>query len=143
MSINMGTSPPPAAGGREDRSIGELLGELVKETATLVQQEVHLAKTEMSAKVTKVGADVGALAVGGAVLYAGMLTLIAAIVLLLTQLGIMPAWGAALLIGLIVTGVGAFMLKKGLDGIKATDPLPRQTIETLKEDQQWAKNQVG
>jgi len=139
----MGTSPTTAAGGRDDRSIGELLGELVKETATLVQQEVNLAKTEMSAKVTKVGADVGALAVGGAVLYAGMLTLIAAVILLLAQLGVMPAWGAALLIGLIVTGIGAFMLKKGLDGIKNTDPMPRQTMETLKEDQQWAKNQVG
>jgi len=141
MSINMGTSPNVTTGGRDDRSIGELLGELVKETATLVQQEITLAKTEMSQKISKIGADVGALAVGGAVLYAGLLTLIAAIVLLLALW--MPAWGAALLVGLIVTGAGAFMLKKGLDGVKNADPVPHQTIETLKEDQQWAKNQIG
>jgi hypothetical protein len=141
MSINMGTSPNVTTGGRDDRSIGELLGELVKETATLVQQEITLAKTEMSQKISKIGADVGALAVGGAVLYAGLLTLIAAIVLLLALW--MPAWVSALIVGLIVTGAGAFMLKKGLDGVKNTDPVPHQTIETLKEDQQWAKSQIG
>lgn len=51
--------------GRDDRSIGELFAELAQESATLVRQEVQLAKTEMSQKASRVGKDVGFLAAGG------------------------------------------------------------------------------
>jgi VIT1/CCC1 family predicted Fe2+/Mn2+ transporter len=141
MSVNMGTSPNAAA-GRDDRSVGELLGELMRETVTLVQQEINLAKTEMSQKATKVGVNVGAIAVGGAVLYAGVLSLIAALVLMLAHFRVMDAWAAALVVGVIVTVAGGFLVKKGLDALKDIDPAPRQTIETLKEDKEWVQQQL-
>lgn len=68
---------------RDDRSLGELVGDLSRETRTLVRQEVALAKTELTQTATEVGKDVGFLAVGGAVAYAGFLAILAAIILAL------------------------------------------------------------
>jgi len=126
--------------GKDERSLGELFAELAQDTSTLVRKEVQLAKTEMSQKASRVGKDVGFLAAGGAVAYAGLLALLAGVIVLLGQ--VIPMWLAALLVGLVVAGVGYFLVRRGLDALKREDPAPRQTIETLKEDQQWAKDQT-
>ncbi len=68
---------------RDDRSLGELFKDLSHETSTLVRQEVALAKTELTQTATEVGKDVAFLAVGGAVAYAGLLAILAAIILAL------------------------------------------------------------
>lgn len=125
-----------------DRSLGELLSELMHEMTTLVRQEITLAKNEMSQKAATAGKNVGALAVGGAVAYAGLLAIIAAIVLILVRMG-MPAWGAALLVGIIVVAIGGALVSKGLSALKQMDITPQQTVETLKEDSRWAKDQIS
>ena len=125
---------------KNDRSLGELFSELAQDTSTLVRQEMTLAKTEMSQKASRVGKDVGFLAAGGAVAYAGLLAVLAGIIVLLGQ--IIPMWLSALLLGLVVAGVGYFLVRKGLEALKREDLAPRQTIETIKEDQQWAKDQT-
>ncbi len=125
---------------KDDRSLGELFSELAQDTTTLVRKEVQLAKTEMSQKASRVGKDVGFLAVGGAVAYAGLLAVLAGVIVLLGQ--VIPMWLSALLVGLVVAGVGYFLVRRGLDALKREDLAPRQTIETLKEDQQWAKDQM-
>lgn len=130
---------PPAA--KEDRSLGELFGELSRETTTLVRQEVDLAKTEMSQKAAVVGKDVGFLAAGGAVAYAGLLALIAALIIGLGQAGV-TWWLSALVVGLIVVGVGGFLVWRGLDNLKHETMVPQETIGTLKEDARWAKDQA-
>lgn len=127
--------------GRDDRSLGDLFAELTRETSMLVRQEVNLAKTEMTQKASAVGKDIGFLAAGGAVLYAGFLALLAAVILILTALGL-PAWAAALLVGLLVAGGGAFLVQRGLTALRRTNMAPQQTIETLKEDAEWAKQQT-
>ena len=126
--------------GKDERSLGELFAELAQDTSTLVRKEVQLAKTEMSQKASRVGKDVGFLAAGSAVAYAGLLALLAGVIVLLGQ--VIPMWLAALLVGLVVAGVGYFLVRRGLDALKREDLAPRQTIETLKEDQQWAKDQT-
>ncbi len=126
--------------GRDDRTLGELFSELAQETSTLVRQEVDLAKTEMGQKASRVGKDVGFLAAGGAVAYAGLLAILAGVIVLVGQ--VIPMWLSALLVGLVVAGVGYFLVKKGLDALKREDIAPRQTIETLKEDGQWIKDQT-
>ena len=125
---------------RDDRSIGELFAELAQETATLVRQEVQLAKTEMSQKASRVGKDVGFLAAGGAVAYAGLLAILAGVIFLLGLA--IPLWLSALLVGIVVAIVGYFLVKKGLDALKQEDLAPQETITTLKEDKEWAKAQT-
>ena len=125
---------------KDERSLGELFSELAQDTSTLVRQEMTLAKTEMSQKASRVGKDVGFLAAGGAVAYAGLLAVLAGIIVLLGQ--IIPMWLSALLVGLVVAGVGYFLVRKGLEALKREELAPRQTIETIKEDGQWAKDQT-
>lgn len=128
--------------GRDDRSIGELFAELAQESATLVRQEVQLAKTEMSQKASRVGKDVGFLAVGGAVAYAGLLAIIAGLIFLLGDLDFVPLWLSAFVVGIVVAVVGYFLVRKGLDALKQEDLAPQETINTLKEDKEWAKDQT-
>ena len=128
--------------GRDDRSIGELFAELAQESATLVRQEVQLAKTEMSQKASRVGKDVGFLAVGGAVAYAGLLAIVAGLIFLLGDLDFLPLWLAAFVVGIVVAAVGYFLVKKGLDALKQENLAPQETIQTLKEDKEWAKDRT-
>lgn len=126
---------------RDERSLGELFSELAQETSTLVRQEVTLAKTEVSDKASRAGKHVGVLAAGGALAYAGLLAILAAVIVLLNM--VMPLWVAALLVGLAAVVVGYLLVRRGLDALKREDFAPRETIETLKEDQQWAKDQTS
>jgi hypothetical protein len=125
----------------EERTIGELFGELSQDMGLLVRQEAQLAKTEMQAKLTKVTGDLVSLAAGGVVALVGGLAITAAVILLLIDpIGIKP-WLAALIVGVVLGLVGWMMLQRGLKDLKRTDPTPRRTVETIKEDIQWAKEQ--
>jgi hypothetical protein len=124
-----------------DRSLGDLFGDLTRDMGTLVRQEVQLAKTEVTQNATAMGKDLAMMAVGGAIAYAGFLAILAAIVIVLSTLGV-PWWLSALLVGIIVAAVGYILIMRGRDALKKTNMAPRQTIETLKEDAEWAKEQT-
>jgi len=117
----------------DDRSLGDLFADLSRETTTLVRQEIKLASTEMTQKATRAGKDVGFLVAGGAVVYAGVLAILAAIVIGLGQAGL-PWWLAALIVGVVVAGIGYVLIRRGLDNLKHEDMAPRQTIDTIKGD---------
>jgi putative superfamily III holin-X len=125
---------------RDERSLGELFAELARETSTLVRQEVALARTEMTQKATQVGRDAGVIGIGGAIAYAGLLAVVAALILLLGQY--IPLWLSALIVGLVVAGAGYVLIQRGLSALKRADLTPRETIATLKEDAEWAKDQT-
>jgi len=129
------------SGQQDNRSLGELFSALAADTGTLVRQEVELAKTEMTQKATRVGKDIGFLLAGGAVAYAGFLAILAAIAIGLGQLGL-PWWVATLLVGLVVAAIGGFLVMRGISALRQETPLPQQTIDTLKEDAEWAKAQT-
>lgn len=121
---------------RDDRSLGELFGDLTRELTTLVRQEATLAKTEISQKAVSVAKDVGFMAAGGAIAYAGLLAICAALILILGQAGL-TWWASALLVGIVVAAAGGFLVWKGLQALRRLDLVPRQTLESLKEDTQW------
>jgi Putative Actinobacterial Holin-X, holin superfamily III len=125
----------------DERSLGELFADLARETGTLVSREVALARTEMTEKAAQVGKDVAYLAVGGLVAYAGLLAIIAAVILVLAANGV-PLWVSALIVGLVVAAIGYVLVRQSLASLKRQDFAPRQTLETLKEDTQWAKEQI-
>ena len=124
---------------KDERSIGELFSELSRETTELFRQEVQLAKAEMSQKASRVGKNVGFLVVGGVVAYTGVLALVAAGIILLGQ--VIPYWLSAGIVGLVIALVGLFLVVKGANTLRQEDPVPQETVETLKEDSQWLKNQ--
>jgi uncharacterized membrane protein YqjE len=124
-----------------DRSLGELLKQLSQETTQLVHQELELAKAELQQKGKEAGAGAGMFGGAGALGLAALGALTACFILALNA--VMPAWLAALLVA-VVYGIIAFVLvKQGQARVKrAVPPVPEQTIETVKEDVEWAKTQM-
>jgi len=125
---------------KEDHSLGQLFADLMNETRTLLQQEVRLAKTEMTEKASRVGKDITSLVIGGAIAYAGLLAIVAAAAIGLAN--VVPDWLAALIVGLVVAGIGLVMIQQGRKNLTQEDLNPRKTVESLQEDKQWVKEQM-
>lgn len=136
---------------KEERSLGDLFSELATETSTLVRQEVALAQVEITNKATRAGKEIGFLVVGGAVGYAALLIILAALVIGLTLLiSAITDWTytpsaliATLIVGAIVGVVAYMLVTKAITALKNMDLAPRKTIESVKEDAQWIKEQVS
>lgn len=126
---------------QDERSLGDLFSELAQETSTLVRQEVQLAKAELTQSATEVGRAIGFLVVGGAIAYAGFLAILAAIILGLWDAGL-AGWVAALLVGLMVIAISLILIARARAMLKAPNLAPRKTVESLKEDKAWVKEQA-
>jgi hypothetical protein len=124
----------------ENRPLGDLFGDLATDMSNLVRQEVALAKVEVAQKAKYVGKNVGYLVIGGAVAYAALLAIIAAIIMLLAT--IVPHWGSALIVGVVVGVIGWLLIGKAMVALQQADLTPRETVETLKEDATWMKQQI-
>ena len=125
----------------EDRSIGELFGQLTQDMTLLVRQEIQLARVEMSDKISKVTTNVISVAAGGFVAYLGGLALVAALILAIRDLANISLAVSALIVGAVLAIIGYVMLQRGMKELKRVDLSPRRTVETLKDDVQWAKEQ--
>jgi len=124
----------------DNRSLGDLLAELSRETSQLMRKELELATTEMTAKARYAGAKVGIAAVGGALAHAGLLMFLAALVLGMSQLGVTP-WLSALIVSVLTLAVGYMLANRGLAGLRTTNITPTRTVESLKEDARWTTRQ--
>ena len=145
------SNPDAGPNGRavaRDRSLTSLLRELSSESGTLVRQEVALAKAELSEKAAVMGRNLGAVAAGGAVAFAGALLLLFGLAgcLYFALEAFLPNWLAGVLalpvFGAVLALVGYGMIKKGLNTLKNTSPVPEKTVQSLKEDKQWLTNQA-
>ena len=124
----------------EERSLSELFGELMQEVKLFFRQEMQLFKIEMSQKASQAGKDVAFVAIGGALAYTGLLVLLASAILALAL--VIPGWASALIVGLVVVGVGYALLQKGLSDLKQINPTPEHTISSLKETKQWTAHAI-
>jgi uncharacterized protein YacL len=134
---------PPAhdTGDRREWPLGELLKQLSEETTRLVHQEIELAKAELAQKGRQAGMGAGLFGAAGAI---GFLALAALTTCLLLALdAAVPAWLAALIVAVVYGAIAAVLAMRGRAKVKqAVPPLPEQTIETVKEDVQWAKTRM-
>jgi len=126
---------PPQA----DQPLPELLKQLSEQTQTLVKQELALARAEMTQKGKQAG--LGAGFVGGAgVVALGAFGAFTACLIALLATALDHVWLAALIVALVYGAIAAVLGMRGKKEIQeAGPPAPEQTIETLKEDAQWAK----
>ena len=144
-----GLHPPPPGDVRvlagDERGLGDLIGELGRETGLLVQQEVALAKAEIKQEVRTAGKSAASIAAGGAVAYSGLIALVIGLgwgLGMLFDEDLDMVWLGITLMGLLVAGIGYFLLKKGLDTLQDVDPVPERTIRTLKEDKEMLKQEA-
>jgi hypothetical protein len=127
---------------QQERSIGELFGQLSQDMTLLVRQETQLARTEMSEKLSRLSANLISVATGGLVAYMGAWALVAALILGLHELADISPWVSALIVGVILAIAGYAKLKRGLNELKRVDLAPRRTVENIKDDVQAIKNDV-
>ena len=134
---------PPAAAPTEpkqpDKSLGQLVGEMSAEFSSLVRAEVQLAKVELKEEVAKAGKAGGMFGAGAVTGYFALLFASLALAWLLDQ--VMPTALAFFLVALLYGVAAAVLITRGRTEMQKVDPVPRQTVETLKEDVEWAKAQ--
>lgn len=126
---------------RDERSLGDLFSELTDESSRLVRHEIALARTEITDSARQAGKDVGMIAAGGVIAYAGFIVTLGALAILLG--GVMPLWLSTFIVGVIVIAAGVGLTMKGRADLQRVDLTPRQTVESLREDQEWAKDQLS
>jgi cbb3-type cytochrome oxidase subunit 3 len=128
--------------GRRDESLGEVARDLTRDLSLLVRQEVQLAKAEMAEKGRVAAPGVGMIggATGAALLAGGALTAAAILALAI----FLPEWLSALIVGAVLAVVAYVLVKRGKERVaEAGAPIPEQTIETVKEDVEWAKTRAS
>jgi uncharacterized membrane protein YqjE len=122
-------------------STGELVKELSEQTTTLVRKEIELAKAELSQKGKVAGEGAGMFGGAGVLGLLALGTLTTMILALLDKA--MDLWVAALIVTLVYGAIAAVLALSGRDRIKkGMPPAPEQTVETVKEDVQWAKSRA-
>ena len=126
---------------RDDRSLGELFAELSEKTSTLVKKEIELARHEMTRSATDMARKSAMIGVGGAIAYAGFIVLLIGAAWLLATIGL-PTWVAFVLAGGIALAVGAFLAMRAAQALKTVSVVPERTVETIKQDVEWAKEQT-
>jgi Putative Actinobacterial Holin-X, holin superfamily III len=126
---------------RSEPSLGQLFGDLTRQLTTLIRQEIDLARTEMTAKVGSTARDSALMAVGGALIYASIFALMATVILGLIDAGVTP-WLAALIVGVIVAAIGGGLIMVGRNRLASGELAPKRTLETLRDDADWAKERA-
>jgi uncharacterized membrane protein YqjE len=121
-----------------EQSTGDLVKQLTQQVSTLVRQEVELAKVEMTDKGKKAGVGIGMFGGAGVAALLGLGALTAFLILVLDLA--MPAWAAALIVGVIWAAVAGVLALQGREKVKEVGtPLPEETTESVKEDVEWLK----
>ena len=127
---------------RDDRPLGELLGDFSNQTATLVRQEIDLARTEMQAKAATAARSVGLMGAGGVVIHAAFLAVVIGAIAFLSSAFDLDVWLSALLVGLVLAIVGFLLIQQGRSSLTRTSLAPERTIRSLKDDAEWAREQT-
>ncbi len=128
-------------GDRRGAPVSELIRSLVADLVSLARHEADLVKIELKHKVSTAGAAVGMLVVAGLVALYGLATLIAASVLALAI--VLPAWAAALIVGVILFAVAAALVLTGRSRIRAATPLtPKRSMDAAQEDIAWIRQKT-
>lgn len=145
MADSYGEERGPSTGLREparsDRSVAELMKQLSDQSATLVRQELDLAKAELATKGKKAGLGAGMF--GGASLFGvyalGALTACAILALAMA----MDGWLAALIVAVVLGAIAGVLALMGTRNVKqGVPPTPERTIESVKEDVEWTKRRA-
>jgi uncharacterized membrane protein YqjE len=131
---------PPYDQPGSDQSLGDLFGNLTSDLSELVRSEMELARVEIREEAAKAGRAAGLLGAGGLIAYLGLGLMAMAAAWGLAE--VVDAGWAFLIVGVVIATIGAALVMKGRDQLGDVQPVPEETVETLKEDAQWARARV-
>lgn len=125
---------------KADRSIAVLLSDLASETVLLLRQEIALLKAELREKFGRVGQGATAVGAGAAMAFSGWLVLLACAVLALST--VLSPWLAALIVAVVVLAIAGILLLIGKKRLDADQLVPRRTVRSLREDEEWIRERM-
>lgn len=142
MALDPDTREPETFSVRPkaDRSVTSLLSDLATETMLLVRQEIALLKAELREKFGRVGQGATAVAVGAGLAFSGWLVLLACAVLALAT--VLRPWLAALIVAVVVLAIGGVFLLIGKSRLDSDKLMPKRTMRTLREDEEWIRERM-
>ncbi|KQT43059.1 hypothetical protein ASG43_16170 [Aureimonas sp. Leaf454] len=129
---------------RDNKSIPDLLADLMREATDLFRSEGQLIRSELSDKLTQLQVGGGSIAAGAICLLVALLTLTAALVTAVSKIGepdIGPGW-AALIVGAVIAVIGVLLLAKGKKDLEPSNLTPTRTARQLGEDGKLVKEQI-
>jgi uncharacterized membrane protein len=129
------------AQANNQRSLGDLFGDLSQKAGLLARQEIQLAKVEMKQKATEATAEIGTIVIGGFLANAALLALVTALIVALTEF--MALWLSALIVGVVIAVIAGLLIGKGVTALKEMNVVPEQTVSTLQEDKEWLTQQLS
>jgi uncharacterized membrane protein YqjE len=134
-------APGDGRASAAEPQLGDLFRQLAQDSATLVRQEMALAKAELRDNVKSVARDTAKIAVGAVLAGVGALVLVAFLVLLLGD-AVGKYWAGALIVGVLFVAIGGFLVMNAMKRLKQDTIAPEQTLQTLKEDKQWLQSEM-
>jgi uncharacterized membrane protein YqjE len=120
--------------------LGSLVTGIVEDLQGIVRGEVLLAKTELKEDVSVLGKAAGSLVAGGVVAFVGFIFLMLGVTYVLNQW--LEMWLAAGIVGIALLLIGGILVMSGKKAMSAASMKPTETIDSLKEDQEWANQQI-
>jgi len=125
-------------------SVSTLVGGIIDDAQQLVRQEIALARREVTEELTKAKTAAASLAVGAAVLFFGAMLFCFMLVYLITWLSHdwIPLWGSFAIVGACLSAIGIGLLLAARNKASDIHLVPRQTVETMRENVQWIKSQT-
>ena len=123
-----------------ERTLPEVMNHIVGNVQEIIGAEFHLAKIEIKEEISKASTPAATLGVGLVISFFALGFLLLAAVYALSI--VMAAWLAALLVGATLTVAGIALVSSGGRRMKEVNVLPEKTANSLKENMQWAKNQI-
>lgn len=130
--------PQPPESRKQDSSVPELLSEVTSDIQTLFRKEIELAKAEIREEATKAGKAAGMF--GGAGFAGYMVALFLSLAAMFALANVMDTGWAALLVTGVWAAIGGVLFALGRSRMRSVSPKPEQTVQTLKEDAQWARH---
>jgi hypothetical protein len=122
------------------RSAKDLLRQLVSDVAMLFRKELALAAAEVGQSVDEAKKGATSMITGGAVLYAGILFLLAAVAVWIATM--LPAWAGPLIVGAATTIVGLIMVLTGKRKVSARSFTPNRAVDSLRKDTNAIRRQM-
>ena len=135
-----GYSSDPSEPAQPERSLTELVGQVTTDIGSLLSTQIELAKVEIKEEASRAGKGAGMVGAGGLVAYAALLMLSVALAFGIGDLIESLGW-AFLIVGVLHAAVGAVLVLKGKQQITSATPVAEQTIASVKEDIEWARQQ--
>jgi uncharacterized membrane protein YqjE len=114
--------------------------DILRNVQEILRSEVRLAKTEIREEAAKAKSSALMLGAGAVTAMFAMFFLLLTVVHALTL--VMPSWAAALIVGGVLAGVACVILLAGTRRFKQIHPTPQRTVETLRENVEWAKQRA-